>query len=173
MIRDDEIVRLVKYAEALGVKVSYVAGRSDACADWVVDGSEIRIYTSRMKAKTDTILALIHELGHHLWFIHKKERQPDLKFNEALDLVNLYADTTKTAVPKRHRKKIYAIELEGAAFWDVIVKDTNIKLAKWKIDLAKEFDMWQYQVYYETGKFPVRRVRRMYVKLLTKKYRGY
>ena len=87
-IRDQEINRLVKYAEGLGLKVTFLNRTSSHPADWVLDGSEIRLYTRKSFSKTDTILSLIHEIAHHLWFIYEKERQPDLKFEEAIDIQN-------------------------------------------------------------------------------------
>lgn len=172
-IRDKEIERLVKYAEALGVKVTYIrkTPASFGEADWVIDGSEIRLYTRKNTNKTDLVLSLIHELGHHLWFIHKKERQPDLKFEQALDRENLVFEKKKVMTPKKLRKKILEIEKEGVKYWEVIVKDTNIKIAKWKINLQAEFDIWQYEYYYENGKFPKRPIRRLKRKELINKHK--
>lgn len=170
MIRDDEITRLIKYAEALGLKIIYA--EVDGCAEWTLDGTEIRINPKRAKIKTDLVLTLIHELAHHVWFIHKKERQPELKFEEALTRENLYLENKKSMTPKKLRKTILTLEVEGAAYWDIIIKDTNIKLPSWKINLAKEFDLWQYEYYYEHGNFPNRVNKRLKNKELVKKYKG-
>lgn len=149
-IRDREIDRLKKYATALGVKVTLSTQTSDnaVAASWTTDGSNITIYVNKSHSKTDTILSLIHELGHHLWFIYEKERQPDLKIEEAL----MYPITKE--MPKKLRKKIYNLEVESAKYWDIIVKDVDIKIPKWKIEMAAEFDIWQYEVYYKTAEFP-------------------
>lgn len=146
--RDREIDRLKKYANALGVRVNLVQkDNHEDSGDWTTDGTHIRVFVEKHTTKTDIVLTLIHELGHHLWFIHEKERSPDLKFDQALSY-------PKEPVPKKYRKKILEIEQQGADYWDVIVKDVNIKIAKWKIDMTAEFDVWQYEVYYETGEFP-------------------
>lgn len=169
-IRDDEISRLVKYAEALGLKVSFIRGQADGAADWVIDGSEIRIYRANNHSKTDLILSLIHELGHHLWFIHEKERNPDLKFEEAIERENLVEENLARITPKKLRKKILNVEEEGIKYWDIIVKDTQIKIPTWKVEMAKEFDIWNYQVYYKTGKFPSGKQRKDKIKQLLMKY---
>lgn len=170
-IRDREIDRLIKYAQGLGLKVSFINTNATHAADWVIDGTEIRIYTRKNKSKTDTILSIVHELGHHLWFIHEKERQPDLKFEQAIDRENLYISKVKAKTPKKLRKKILTTEIEGTKYWEVIVKDTNIKIPTWKINLQKEFDIWTYEVYYETGKFPIKKNRVEKLKELTIKHR--
>jgi hypothetical protein len=171
-IRQRELDRLIKYAQGLDLKVSFISKNVEHAADWVIDGSEIRIYTRKNKSITDTILSLIHELGHHLWFIHKKERQSDLKFEEAIDRENLSIEHSNKETPKHLRKKIYLVEKEGIQYWDVIVKDTNIKIAKWRIELQAEFDIWQYEYYYRYGSFPTRTLCRNKWKKLKKKHLG-
>lgn len=169
MIRDREIDRLLKYCEALGIKVVFVPDL-DGSAEWAIDGSEIRINKTRNTGKTELILTLIHELGHHLWFVYKKQRQPDIKFDEAITK-QFFAENRGGSTPKQSRKKILQIEKEGIKYWDIVVKDVDIKIPSWKIEMSKEFDIWQYEVYYETGKFPVRAVRRLKLKELTLKYK--
>lgn len=166
MIRDREIDRLLKYCEALGIKVIFVSNL-DGSAEWTIDGSEIRIHKTRNKGKTELILTLIHELGHHLWFVYKKQRQPDIKFEEAITAQENRGQNT----PKKLRKKILDIEREGIRYWDIVIKDVDIKIPSWKIEVSKEFDIWQYEVYYETAKFPVRAHRRVKLKELIAKFR--
>lgn len=154
-IRDEEINRLVKYAAGMGVKVKFNSVKNDDSAEWTLDGSEITIFTRAQGSKTETILSLIHEIGHHVWFVHEKDRQPDLKFEQAIDRQNLFAeDKADTPPPKKLREKILACEKAGTAYWETIWKDTNIKLPKWKLFAAMEFDIWMYEVYCETGSFP-------------------
>ena len=164
-IRDREIDRLKRYANGLGVSVNliYKDSHKDS-GDWTTDGTQIRVFVVKNTTKTDIILTLIHELGHHLWFIHEKERAPDLKFEEALSYPG-------DNIPKKHRKKILEIEQQGVEYWDVIVKDVNIKIPKFKIDMSAEFDVWQYEVYYETGEFPDNDQKRAKHKELLAKYK--
>ena len=38
-----------------------------------------------------------------------------------------------------------------------IYKDTGLKIPEWKVQAAMEFDIWVYEIYYETGHFPTRK----------------
>lgn len=166
MIRDNEIKRLVSYLNGLGVKVTfYSKNNSEGEADWATDGSEICVYSVKKKSKTKILLDLIHEAGHMVWFIHAKDRQPDLKYEEALERPT---DST----PKHLRKKILSTEIEGTKWWDTIIKDVDIKLPKWKIEASKEFDIWMYEVYYETGLFPAGKIRNERYRSIFKKWRS-
>lgn len=172
MVRDEEIKRLIHYAKGLGVKVIiYSKTRSDAKAEWALDGSMIQVYAGSRRSKTNIILDLIHELGHHVWFIHEKNREPDMKFDEAITRENLFEIETDVPTPKHLRKKIWDVEVAGTHWWDVIYKDTNVKIPMWKVEAAKEFDMWVYEVYYETGHFPKGEYRENHYREVQDKYR--
>lgn len=171
-VRDEEIQRLILYAKGLGVKVIvYNKVKEGAEAEWTLDGTTIRVYAGPRKSKTDLILDLIHELGHHVWFIHEKDRQQDLKFEEAITRENLFETETDIPTPKHLRKKIWDVEVAGTAYWDIIVKDTNIKISPWKIEAAKDMDMWMYEMYYENGHFPKGKMLRDHYREVQSKYR--
>lgn len=172
-IRDEEIKRLTYYAKGLGVKVIiWNKGRKGAAAEWALDGSQIEVYAKPGTSKTEIILSLIHELGHHVWFIHEKKRQPDLKFEEAIERENLVEENGETPAPKHLRKKIYDVEKASTEWWMSIFKETDIKLPEWKLHAAMEFDMWMYEQYLETGFFPKRAARRIKHREIQSKHRG-
>lgn len=173
MIRDEEISRLVKYVEGMGVKVKFLEKtRNSNAAEWALDGSEIRIYKNNRTTKIDIVLSLIHEIAHHVWFIHEKNRQPDLKFEEALVRQNLYeCDLSDTPAPKTLRKKILQTEIAGAQWWNVIYKDTDCKFSLWRLESSKVLDIWFYEVYYLTGYFPSRKEGREKYKEILRKYK--
>ena len=172
-IRDREIQRLISYAVGLGLVVTYDdSENSVAAASWAIDGSEITIYTDPKQSKTDTILALIHEISHHLHWIWEKKRKPDFKFDEAITREMLLENNETTVpTPKHLRKKILDIERAGIAYWDSVYKDVGLKIPFWKVQMYKEFDIWQYEVYYKKGTFPARKVRLEKIKALTAKYK--
>jgi hypothetical protein len=172
-IRDREIQRLISYATGLGLVVIYDDSENAmAAASWAIDGSEITLYTRHKQSKTDIILALIHELSHHLHWIWEKKRKPDFKFDEAITREMLLEnDETTVPTPKHLRKKILDIERAGIAYWDSVYNDVGLKIPFWKVQMYKEFDIWQYEVYYKNGKFPVRKLRLEKIKTLTAKYK--
>ncbi|NJO48262.1 MAG: hypothetical protein HC840_00940 [Leptolyngbyaceae cyanobacterium RM2_2_4] len=173
-IRDDEIQRLIHYAKGMGVKVIlYNKSKSGAEAEWTLDGTLIQVYAGSKKSKTSIVLDLIHEIGHHVWFVHEKNRQPDMKFDEAITRENLVEEDPDKPTPKHLRKKIWDVEKAGTAYWDIIVKDTNIKIPTWKIEAAKEFDMWMYEMYYENGHFPKGKLRADHYREVQSKHRPY
>lgn len=153
MVRDKEIERLIHYAKGLGVKVTiYNKSHPHDSGSWAIDGSQIEIYAGKKVSKTDVIITLVHEIAHQVWFIHEKERQPDLKFEEAITREYHTGDPLPT--PKHLRKRIYDVERDSTQWWDAIIKDTDIKIPQWKFDLHKEYDVWMYERYYEDGSFP-------------------
>lgn len=155
MIRDNEISRLVSYGEALGCKVIINNNYDGDGGGWAFDGSEIRVVSGVRTSKTKTILTLIHELSHHKHFIWRKNREPDLKWEEAYDRQDLFhKNLSKKPAPKKLRKKIYDFEVASAQFWEEIVFETDIKIPMWKIKLQKEYDLWAYEVFRDTGFFP-------------------
>jgi hypothetical protein len=173
-IRDREIQRLISYAIGLGLEVIYDSTtKTNAAAGWALDGSEIIIYTNTKQSKTDIILALIHEISHHLHWIWEKQRKPDFKFDEAVTR-ELLLENNETTVPtpKRLRKKILDIERAGIVYWDVVYRDVGLAIPLWKLNVYKEFDIWQYEVYYQKGKFAPRAERRAKLKTLTEKYKN-
>lgn len=166
MKRDQEIERLVKYAQGMGVKVRFSKIREpENSADWSLDGQEITIYVNKNKTKTETILSLIHEIGHHLDHIHGNNRELDEKMDEA------YTPDENGEIGKRKRKRILNSEIAGTVYWETIYKETDLKIAKYKLFAAMEYDIWQYEIYADTGKFPNRIARRQKHKELYAKHK--
>jgi hypothetical protein len=174
MIRDREIERLISYATGLGLQVIYDDKTdNNAVASWAIDGSEITLYTLTKQSKTELIIALIHELGHHLHWIYQKQRKPDFKFDEAITREMLVENKETTIpTPKHLRKKILDIEKAGAEYWHTVYKDVGLKIPLWKVNMWKEFDIWQYEVYYQKGAFASVKVRKAKLKTLTEKYKN-
>lgn len=164
MLRDDELNRLVKYAQGLNVQVKFrpFNVKYGAEAEWTIDGTEITIFKRKKGSKLRLILCLIHEIAHHLEHIHNNDRKPDPKLEEALD------EDDK----KKMRKRVYEWELKGAQWWETIYKETDLKFKLNKLYMERDFDLWMYEIYYETGYFPNRGEQRPKRKELRKKY-GY
>lgn len=83
MIRDLELQRLISYSKGLGLTVTFSSKKTDDSALWYLDNSGIVIYQSHNKTKIETILSLIHELGHAKHNLWEKNRKVDPKFEAA------------------------------------------------------------------------------------------
>jgi hypothetical protein len=171
MIRDDETQRLVNYAKGLGLSVTFSSKKADCSAVWYLDNSGIVIYKTNNVSKISTVLSLIHEIGHAKHCIWENNREEDKKFEKALDHVD-EAEESGEDSKKRHRKTILDNEIAGTQYWEEIYHDTNMKFDFWRLKMAMEYDMWQYQVFYDTGKYPVFRDRVKKRKELRAKYNG-
>jgi hypothetical protein len=162
MRRDDELNRLVRYAQGMGLSVRfkpYVKG-SGLGADWKFDGTEITIYVTSKCSKTEKIILLIHEISHHKAWIDNN-RQMDPKVEEAI-----VSEENK----KSYRKRILDMEISDSAYWEDIYKDTNCQFGVEKLKKHREFDIWCYEVLYETGKDATVKEKREKWRELRKKY---
>lgn len=163
MVRDEELNRLIRYAQGMGLSVRFkphVKG-SYTSAEWLCDGTEITIYVKSRCSKLEKILSLIHELGHHKAWIQNK-RAMDPKVDEALD-----SEENK----KHHRKRILDMETSDAQHWEDIFNDTNCTFPIKRLWMQKEFDIWCYEFYYETGRDATKADKRAKWKELRKKWR--
>lgn len=154
MVRDEELKRLVRYMEGMGVKVEFKRGdpNNSVGAEWDLSGTHIVVYTYPRIPKTDLILCLIHECGHHLSFVHDDNKQHPRGLSKAIELENLGLPMTK-----RQRKLILESELKGMKWWDIIYRETNMKFPKYKLWYAREYDTWWYNYFYQVGKYPIRK----------------
>jgi hypothetical protein len=144
MVRDDELNRLMRYAQGMGISIRFkpYVPYSRVAAEWTTDGSEITVYTTNNCSKLEKILHLIHELGHHKGFVDDN-REVDPKIEEALE-----DEDNK----KRNRKRILDMEIKDSMYWEEIYRDTNCRFNIEKLHKQKEFDIWCYEIYYETGR---------------------
>jgi hypothetical protein len=170
LIRDEEIQRLINYIKGLGLKVTFSSKKSDSSALWYLDCSEIVVCKGNNKGKIDTVLSLVHELGHALHNIHEKNREVDEDLEDALDHVD-EAEELGMDPKKRQRKIILNNEINGTKYWDAIYREVNLKFPPWRLEVAKEFDVYQYQVFYDTGYYPTAKERKEKMKELTRKHR--
>jgi hypothetical protein len=160
-IRDEELKRIEKYAQGLGIKVTYKKqGPQDPEADWAVDGSEITVYLRNRQSKTHIILDLIHELGHHMYWVHNDRKIP-IKLDTALSREN---------PTKKQRKAILEDEQNGALYHLLIYKELGLKIPEWKVIVERDIQLEIYKYYYRNGDFPTVKERKIMRKKLNEKY---
>lgn len=171
-IRDDEIKRLKKYAEGLGIKV-YFKKYYKGCggAEWDMDDQSIIIYPSSRYSKTDIILLLLHELGHHLdWIYHNKKDSKDaLRAQELLCNGNMYGD--RSDIPKKYRDIILREELAGIHYMDIIHKELDLKIPLWKVKMQQDIDASEYRLLASKGRFYTYKEAKEYKKGIKDYYR--
>lgn len=171
MVRDQEIQRLVNYIKGLGLKVTFSSKKSDGAAFWYIDNTEIVILTKNNESKIDTVLSLIHEIAHAKHNIYEKNREVDTKLEDALDHID-EAEQSETDTQKKQRKVILNHEIAGTRYWHEIYKETEMSFPIWKLDAAMEYDVYQYQFFYENGQYPPYIERRKRRKEINKKHRS-
>lgn len=165
MVRDDEIKRLVYYAKGLGLVVrvrSYIPYSRKAAEHISLPNgeAELVLFISPRDSKMDTVLSLIHEIGHHHDYIHRG-RSFDRNEDED-ELVKL---------GKPGRLKILQNEIRGTRYWNRVYVDTGCTFPKWKLFCQMEFDLWQYYHIYRTGKLPTKSKRVEKMRHLIRKYK--
>jgi hypothetical protein len=135
-IREKELERMIKYAEGLGIKVSFIPSSEDGTeAQWEMSGKEIKIFTKKNQTKLSIILSLLHELGHHLDFVYNKRRHT----KKVWDAVHAENPT------KSQRRIIYEDELGGAAYHEIIYNELNLKIPLWKVRVERDLSLEIYK----------------------------
>jgi uncharacterized glyoxalase superfamily protein PhnB len=162
---EKEFNRLVKYTQGLGVKVTMSpVDNKLMSAAWVIDGSEIIIFDSTKKGPLRKCLEMMHELSHHLTWVHNG-RRGDLKTDTILA-----KDAAGGKLTKKQRKVIYDMEVHDSQLQKTIHKEINSKIPIKRLELEIEFDLWIYKYFYINDKWPTSKVRSIKFKELRSKY---
>lgn len=153
-IRDEELARLRRYVEGMGIKVYYNTRpvKDSPGATWDMEKNLITLYIEKDDSKIDTILNFIHEIGHQISFVHDDNRtHPDGLLDAQM------RENLNKPLSKRERRLILESELRGMKWWSVIYDDTDMRFPKYKLYQAREFDTWWYLYFYQVGKYPTRK----------------
>lgn len=167
-IRDEELKRITHYAKGLGIKLffkPYVRG-SHTGAEWITDGSEITIYHRPKESKTNLILKAVHELAHHIAWVHAG-RTVDLDTDQAL-----MDEDDNLELTREQRKLIYLTEKNDADYRESIFNEIGLKIPKYIFLADLALDIWIYQRYYISGKFPTYKSISRKRKELRTRYKG-
>jgi hypothetical protein len=169
---DTQLGTLVSYAKGLGLAVYFREWKKGfPAAQWQLDGACIEIYRKKNQSKMQTIICLIHEVSHHLDFIHHKNRQYDEEFGESLEALD-NSTLLKERTKKRDRLILYKNEARSAQWWDTVYKECNLTFPISRLHLEREFDLFWYHYYYENDKYPTGKLLQKKRRELRKKY-GY
>jgi hypothetical protein len=166
MIRDNEIERLQKYAESLGLPVSwrkYKKGFAGAMWYKVDDKISLIMYTWPRQSKIMIVLNLLHEIAHHLAFIYQGRQLTA----SALKVFSKEDDE----LTEHERELIYNIEKDDAKYRLTIAYELDIKIPEWRIKADIAVDEWFYYRFWKDGEYPTLNAVYEKYKELKEKYR--
>lgn len=160
-----EFNQLVKYAQGLGVKVTLSNKNNSASAEWTTDGSSITIYNVDSKGPLLLILDVVHELSHHLAWVHNG-RKGDLKTDKILD-----KEAAGLKLTELQRKHLYEMEKSDYQYQVLIHHEVGSKIPVWRLKAEIELDEWVYKYYWQNDKWPLVKDRRLKKTELLNKYK--
>jgi len=163
-----EIDRLVKFAEGLGIIVSFHSQGSDGdAASWSESPPHIEVYLNANPNKTDVILCLLHELGHHFdWIRYGKKETPEAYLEDN----NRKEGDPPLSLDKR--RIIYENEKRGINYMLKIAKQLDLKYPKlWRVKAEMTYDKWVYRHYFYNGEYPSNKLRKEKKEKLIELYR--
>ena len=144
-----DIDKLLEFAKGLEVDVVFKDKSPEkTIALYYNKPPKIVIFKNKVKTKPELILALLHELGHHLDFMNTKK---DLHDAFAMEDMRTRHDPP---LPKKIRKYIYDEEVSGIKLMLGIANKLKLDIEKWKVIREMRLDIWVYKHYYKTGNFP-------------------
>lgn len=147
--KDKEIKRLEQYCKGLGIEISYKQRKTgDPEADWNMDSNKITIYLHSRLTKTQIILNIIHELGHHMDFVYNNRKITD-KVDRAWGKEN-----NNLPMSKKQRKVIYDDEVNASKFRSQIIHELNLKISNDLLNMDIDMDLFVYGYFYKHGMYP-------------------
>lgn len=149
--KDRDLKKLKNYIKGLGLKLFIKPYSRYTGAAEYVSGKAIIIFDKKT-TKTDTILTLLHELGHHLdWLAQKNSKEIII----ALDYLSKGPMQGKREdIPKKYRKVILQTERDGVKYMTKIHKLLNLEISIEEVIIQQYFDLFDYQFLYKYGRFP-------------------
>jgi hypothetical protein len=144
-----EFNRLKKYAEGLGIKVTFKKDdHPDAMAEWAIDGSEITIYNKDKTGILQLCLTFYHELAHHAAWL-ANGRKGNLVTNKILD-----KQIKDKPLNSRERKHLYEMEKRESDFQELIHYEVGSKIPLSRLKEEITFDVWLYEFYWKEDRWP-------------------
>ncbi len=106
----------------------------------------VRVNRKYNKSKTSIILTLLHEASHVKYAaLFPDNNYEGIEYNEHGEY---------SGVSKRERKKALKFEIESYPYIYDLIKEFNIEIPLWKIQVAIDEDTFQYEYWAEHGEWP-------------------
>jgi len=151
-IKDRDIEKLKQCINNFGLKLFFKKYTKLTGSAEYVAGTSISLFMGSRTTKTDIILSLLHELGHHVDWLKNRKTDKDssiaLRFLLSGPMVGNRQD-----IPKKHRKKILQIEKAGVKYMSMIHKRLKLEIPLYKVKHQQEIDIFDYKFLYENGRF--------------------
>lgn len=151
--QDRDIKKLKKFIKSCGLKLYTRKYNEFTGSAEYVSGESITLFVKKNTSKTEIILSLLHELGHHLDWIENSKIDKDtiLALNMLIDgpMVGVRKD-----IPKKFRKKILQTEKNGIKYMSKIYKELKLEIPFYKVRLQQFSDLFDYECLYEKARFP-------------------
>jgi hypothetical protein len=171
-IRDDEINRLKKYAEGLGIKITLVPFyRGSGGGEWDMSSREITIYTRDDWSKTDYILTILHELGHHLDWVYNDKKDSAISYKAYAMLNQGHMYGPRLDMSQKYRDVLLAEEEAGVYYMDILHKELDLKIPLWKVKMQQELDLYDYVCLSKEGRFSTTKEYRAHRKTIKAHYK--
>lgn len=156
-----DIVKLTKLINSLGLKLNfkqYVRGGDMA---YYVSGESITVFVTDRMSKTEIILSLMHELGHHFdWIANGTNKEIEKAFS-----------WFETSEFKKYSKVILDAERAGIKRMETIHEILDLEIPLKTVKRQQKIDLFHYKFFQKNKRFPRqkevkrfrKRVSRMYV----------
>lgn len=141
-----ELERLIKYSQGLGIQVSMITSKHETDAACLIYDEPPRIIIyNKGKSITNTIVCLLHELGHAQDWLDRGKPQISKVFTKELD----------ESYNKAERETVKNSEYKAAYYMPVIAKKLDLKFPQmYKIKAEAAYDRWTAKYFYDNGDFP-------------------
>lgn len=150
-LNQKELNRLVKYGEALGLKVGFIGGVRAAVLDCEAYYNEptrfepgvIKVVRTPRTSLISQISSILHELGHHI------------DFTETGKLPNSYIHLDgDNKVPAWARQAIFNAERRAIKIAMRLYSELSLRIPYWKIKKELDCDLYCYGMFKRKDRFP-------------------
>jgi hypothetical protein len=140
-----DLNKLKKFIKSFGLRLYFRPYTRYTDLAHYVSGQNITVFVSKKINKTEIILSLLHEIGHHLdWITNKRLDKETEKAYTKFDDKDF----------KKYAKIILDVERAGIKHMTSIHKILNLEISIDKVKRQQKIDLFHYEFFYKNKKFP-------------------
>lgn len=138
--QDRDIKKLKQFVKSFGLKLYFRPKQVNGDLALYVSGEYIVIFVTKNTSKTEIILSLLHELGHHLdWITNKRLDKDTEKAYTGFSLKDF----------KKYFKIIVEVEKAGIRHMTSICKILDLEIPIETVKRQQKIDLFHYQFFYK------------------------